>query len=118
AEPERAIGRSGERHRMRRIEIGKFYIRTISSLDRADAERDIGAEMGVRDFLNGVTTRDHRLEGGGVEQHVPDLLGRRVNNRLALTAQTSRALLISVCRPARGRRRFGTAHELREFRRY
>ena len=84
AKSERAFGRPAERHRMRRIEIGQFHLGAIASFDRADADRHIGAEMRIGDFLDAVAAGDHGLQRRGIEQHRPDALGWRADSALRL----------------------------------
>src|ERR1700722_8506145 len=52
AETERALGGTAKRNGMRRFEIGQLHIGAIASFHRADADRHVGAEMRVRDFLD------------------------------------------------------------------
>src|ERR1019366_8255280 len=94
AKAERALGGAAERHRPRRIEIGQFDVGAVASLHRTDTDRDVGAEMRVRNLLNGVASGDHRLKRRRIEQHVPDALGWRANIGLAFAAQSPVAALL------------------------
>src|SRR5579872_5203441 len=67
AEAERTGGAPTQGDRTWRIGIEKFDIGAITPADRADAERDIGAEMGVRDLVDALAAGNDGLQRGGIE---------------------------------------------------
>src|SRR5581483_7765828 len=96
AESKPAFGTAGERHRLRRIEIGKFHFSPVTPFDGTNTDGHVGAEMRVGDFLDAMATRDHRGKGRGIEQHVPDPLRARPNRRLTLPVQLSVAVPLGL----------------------
>ncbi|MGY4374773.1 hypothetical protein ACVWZ3_002412 [Bradyrhizobium sp. i1.3.6] len=119
AETERAGGTAAQGDRARRIEIEQLDVGAITPADRANTERDVGAEMRVGDLVDALAAGNDRLQRCGIEQHRPDLLGRPLYRGLPLTAQPPVAFAHRRgSRAASGRRRFGTAHQLCKPRRH
>ena len=107
--------------RPRRVEIGQLDVGAVAALHRADAERHVGAEMRVGDFLDAVAAGNDGLQRRRDRAASPrPAPARRLDRGLALAAQppVAAALWRGRAAPSCGRRRFGAAHELGKLRRH
>src|SRR6266851_8462036 len=74
---------AGNRVARRRIEVGERDLARKARLHRPDLGDDLGGELGVRDFFDGLAPRNALLQRLGIVEPLPDALARGGDAALA-----------------------------------